>query len=148
MCGIALLLPWAWPVIKTAVLTVSPPYSGPVPSTASPPVSSASNDPVGSYSINGILGIPRSNGEKRKRDEGRRREAVWLPLRALCPWVWSSGFRWPCSCSAGRSVLVAKLKSPHCPAGSWREEGGCWWGYQLHHLLSPMASPSTGIHPS
>ncbi|CAO2585641.1 Paired box protein Pax-2 [Lemmus lemmus] len=42
-----------------------------VPSTASPPVSSASNDPVGSYSINGILGIPRSNGEKRKRDEGK-----------------------------------------------------------------------------
>ncbi|XP_061645148.1 paired box protein Pax-2a isoform X1 [Phyllopteryx taeniolatus] len=40
-----------------------------VPSTASPPVTSASNDPVGSYSINGILGIPRSNGEKRKRDE-------------------------------------------------------------------------------
>ncbi|XP_055517892.1 paired box protein Pax-2-like isoform X2 [Leucoraja erinacea] len=42
-----------------------------IPSTNSPPVSSASNDPVGSYSINGILGIPRSNGEaKRKRDEG------------------------------------------------------------------------------
>ncbi|KAG9344629.1 hypothetical protein JZ751_011301 [Albula glossodonta] len=40
-----------------------------VPSTNSPPVSSASNDPVGSYSINGILGIPRSNGEKRKRDD-------------------------------------------------------------------------------
>ncbi|CAJ0933480.1 unnamed protein product [Ranitomeya imitator] len=40
-----------------------------IPSTASPPVSSVSNDPVGSYSINGILGIPRSNGEKRKRDE-------------------------------------------------------------------------------
>uniref|UniRef100_A0A672LHS7 Paired box protein Pax-2a-like n=1 Tax=Sinocyclocheilus grahami TaxID=75366 RepID=A0A672LHS7_SINGR len=40
-----------------------------VPSTASPPVSSSSNDPVGSYSINGILGIPRSNGEKRKRDQ-------------------------------------------------------------------------------
>uniref|UniRef100_A0A671M780 Paired box protein Pax-2a-like n=1 Tax=Sinocyclocheilus anshuiensis TaxID=1608454 RepID=A0A671M780_9TELE len=39
-----------------------------VPSAASPPVSSSSNDPVGSYSINGILGIPRSNGEKRKRD--------------------------------------------------------------------------------
>ncbi|XP_059387415.1 paired box protein Pax-2b isoform X4 [Carassius carassius] len=39
-----------------------------VPSTASPPVSSSSNDPVGSYSINGILGIPRSNGEKRKRE--------------------------------------------------------------------------------
>ncbi|XP_061562292.1 paired box protein Pax-2a-like [Phycodurus eques] len=34
-------------------------------------VTSASNDPAGSYSINGILGIPRSNGEKRKRDEGR-----------------------------------------------------------------------------
>ncbi|MGH0125295.1 UNVERIFIED_CONTAM: hypothetical protein FKN15_022176 [Acipenser sinensis] len=44
-------------------------YSITVPSTASPPVSSASNDPVGSYSINGILGIPRSNGEKRKRDD-------------------------------------------------------------------------------
>ncbi|XP_067375745.1 paired box protein Pax-2a isoform X10 [Channa argus] len=40
-----------------------------VPSTASPPVTSASNNPVGSYSINGILGIPRSNGEKRKRDD-------------------------------------------------------------------------------
>ncbi|XP_055085773.1 paired box protein Pax-2-B-like [Periophthalmus magnuspinnatus] len=39
-----------------------------VPSAVSPPVSSAS-DPAGSYSINGILGIPRSNGEKRKRDE-------------------------------------------------------------------------------
>uniref|UniRef100_A0A8C8ZA94 Paired box 2 n=1 Tax=Prolemur simus TaxID=1328070 RepID=A0A8C8ZA94_PROSS len=45
------------------------PDPGFFPSTASPPVSSASNDPVGSYSINGILGIPRSNGEKRKRDE-------------------------------------------------------------------------------
>ncbi|XP_072312604.1 paired box protein Pax-2a-like isoform X2 [Eucyclogobius newberryi] len=40
-----------------------------VPSTVSPPVTSASNDPAGSYSINGILGIHRSNGEKRKRDE-------------------------------------------------------------------------------
>lgn len=50
-----------------------------MPSTASPPVSSASNDPVGSYSINGILGIPRSNGEKRKRDEG---EGV-LPITGL-----------------------------------------------------------------
>ncbi|KAK5617531.1 Paired box protein Pax-2a, partial [Crenichthys baileyi] len=40
-----------------------------VPNTASPPVTSASNDPAGSYSINGILGIPRSNGEKRKRDD-------------------------------------------------------------------------------
>uniref|UniRef100_A0A663LV84 Paired box 2 n=1 Tax=Athene cunicularia TaxID=194338 RepID=A0A663LV84_ATHCN len=50
-----------------------------VPSTASPPVSSASNDPVGSYSINGILGIPRSNGEKRKRDEGRGRGEGSVP---------------------------------------------------------------------
>ncbi|CAB1416726.1 unnamed protein product [Pleuronectes platessa] len=41
-----------------------------VPNTISPPVTSVSNDPAGSYSINGILGIPRSNGEKRKRDEG------------------------------------------------------------------------------
>ncbi|XP_054454469.1 paired box protein Pax-2a-like isoform X2 [Anoplopoma fimbria] len=40
-----------------------------VQSQHSPPVTSASNDPAGSYSINGILGIPRSNGEKRKRDE-------------------------------------------------------------------------------
>ncbi|XP_077207220.1 paired box protein Pax-2 isoform X3 [Paroedura picta] len=48
---------------------VSAPGHAIVPSTASPPTSSASNDPVGSYSINGILGIPRSNGEKRKRDE-------------------------------------------------------------------------------
>ncbi|XP_036402227.1 paired box protein Pax-2a-like [Megalops cyprinoides] len=39
-----------------------------VPSMTSPPVSSASTDPVGSYSINGILGIPHFNGEKRKRD--------------------------------------------------------------------------------
>ncbi|XP_041726638.1 paired box protein Pax-2a isoform X2 [Coregonus clupeaformis] len=38
-------------------------------STASPPVTSASNDPVGSYSINGILGIPRSNVEKRKGED-------------------------------------------------------------------------------
>lgn len=59
---------------KPAVLMGLSPFSFcPVPSTASPPVSSASNDPVGSYSINGILGIPRSNGEKRKRDEGRGR---------------------------------------------------------------------------
>uniref|UniRef100_A0A2K5NCG6 Paired box 2 n=1 Tax=Cercocebus atys TaxID=9531 RepID=A0A2K5NCG6_CERAT len=58
-----------WPTITTAILMPFPPSFHPVPSTASPPVSSASNDPVGSYSINGILGIPRSNGEKRKRDE-------------------------------------------------------------------------------
>nr|BBM90129.1 paired box 2 pax2 [Scyliorhinus torazame] len=52
------------------VTAVTAPGHTIVPSTNSPPVSSASNDPVGSYSINGILGIPRSNGEtKRKRDE-------------------------------------------------------------------------------
>ncbi|XP_038639018.1 LOW QUALITY PROTEIN: paired box protein Pax-2-like [Scyliorhinus canicula] len=52
------------------VAAVTAPGHTIVPSTNSPPVSSASNDPVGSYSINGILGIPRSNGEtKRKRDE-------------------------------------------------------------------------------
>ncbi|KAE8591082.1 hypothetical protein XENTR_v10018305 [Xenopus tropicalis] len=58
---------------------VSTPGHTLVPSTASPPVSSASNDPVGSYSINGILGIPRSNGEKRKRDEGRDMSSTTLP---------------------------------------------------------------------
>lgn len=56
-----------------------------VPSTASPPVTSASNDPVGSYSINGILGIPRSNGEKRKRDDGKEdtRRFCFRPLSSL-----------------------------------------------------------------
>ncbi|KAG7259349.1 hypothetical protein CRUP_037104 [Coryphaenoides rupestris] len=53
-----------------SITPLSPPGHTIVPSTASPPVSSASSDPVGSYSINGILGIPRSNGEKRKRDDG------------------------------------------------------------------------------
>ncbi|XP_075205021.1 paired box protein Pax-2 isoform X7 [Anomaloglossus baeobatrachus] len=57
------------PTPDGSVTPVSAPGHTIVPSTASPPVSSASNDPVGSYSINGILGIPRSNGEKRKRDE-------------------------------------------------------------------------------
>ncbi|CAL8256115.1 unnamed protein product [Lota lota] len=52
-----------------SITPLSPPGHTIVPNTASPPVTSASNDPVGSYSINGILGIPRSNGEKRKRDE-------------------------------------------------------------------------------
>lgn len=41
-------------------------------------MSSASNNPVGSYSINGILGIPRSNGEKRKRDDGEEGAAVFV----------------------------------------------------------------------
>ncbi|XP_056286519.1 paired box protein Pax-2a-like isoform X4 [Pseudoliparis swirei] len=49
--------------------SLSTPVHTIVPSTTSPPVTTASNDPAGSYSINGILGIPRSNGEKRKRDE-------------------------------------------------------------------------------
>ncbi|XP_055006542.1 paired box protein Pax-2b [Boleophthalmus pectinirostris] len=53
-----------------------------VPSTVSPPVTSAS-DPAGSYSINGILGIPRSNGEKRKRDEGKNNRH-FLQQRNLC----------------------------------------------------------------
>ncbi|XP_063290026.1 paired box protein Pax-2 isoform X6 [Pelobates fuscus] len=57
------------PTPDGSVTPVSAPGHTIVPSTASPPVSSVSNDPVGSYSINGILGIPRSNGEKRKRDE-------------------------------------------------------------------------------
>nr|XP_020458937.1 paired box protein Pax-2 [Monopterus albus] len=52
-----------------SVTPLSTPGHTIVPSTASPPVTSASNDPVGSYSINGILGIPRSNGEKRKRED-------------------------------------------------------------------------------
>ncbi|KAA8583750.1 hypothetical protein FQN60_014958 [Etheostoma spectabile] len=52
-----------------SVTPLSTPGHTIVPSTTSPPVTSASNDPVGSYSINGILGIPRSNGEKRKRDD-------------------------------------------------------------------------------
>lgn len=57
-----------------------------VPNTASPPVTSASNNPVGSYSINGILGIPRSNGEKRKRDDGKEGASLLvlsIPLHSL-----------------------------------------------------------------
>ncbi|CAB1439767.1 unnamed protein product [Pleuronectes platessa] len=64
-----------------SVTPLSPPGHTIVPSTASPPVSSASNDPVGSYSINGILGIPRSNGEKRKRDE---EDGVYDSAAAQC----------------------------------------------------------------
>lgn len=104
--------------VTTVILMVFLPSSHPVPSTASPPVSSASNDPVGSYSINGILGIPRSNGEKRKRDEGKGEGRALAPLRMLCPWTRGSGFCWPRSCSAARSVLAAKPRYPHCPAGS------------------------------
>lgn len=79
-------------------------FSLSVPSTASPPVTSASNNPVGSYSINGILGIPRSNGEKRKRDDGKEDTRsffllfVFHPLSPLhcsfhtffISWVWRS----------------------------------------------------------
>lgn len=60
--------------------TVLPPS---VPSTASPPVTSASNDPVGSYSINGILGIPRSNGEKRKRDDGKKNSTLKISFQFI-----------------------------------------------------------------
>ncbi|XP_078499180.1 paired box protein Pax-2 isoform X3 [Lissotriton helveticus] len=66
---------------------VSAPGHTIVPNTASPPVSSAANDPVGSYSINGILGIPRSNGEKRKRDEGLLYSVRHVALRTLQHWV-------------------------------------------------------------
>lgn len=48
-------------------------------------MTSASNNPVGSYSINGILGIPRSNGEKRKRDDGKGGRAAALPSTLLFP---------------------------------------------------------------
>lgn len=50
-------------------------------------MTSASNNPVGSYSINGILGIPRSNGEKRKRDDGEEGAAVFVshPFSSLYP---------------------------------------------------------------
>lgn len=116
---------------------VFPPSSHPVPSTASPPVSSASNDPVGSYSINGILGIPRSNGEKRKRDEGREEGRALAPslhalsldseLRFLRA---SQLLDWEISFSSGP-------RYPHCPAGSWREGGRL--------LVGPPASPSA--HP-
>lgn len=128
-------LPQPGASVTTAILMVFPPSSHPVPSTASPPVSSASNDPVGSYSINGILGIPRSNGEKRKRDEGREgAKSFGSPVCMLCPWAQSSGFCWPRSCSTVRSVLAAKPRYPHCPAGSWREGGRL--------LVGPPASPS------
>uniref|UniRef100_A0A8C5HHR2 Paired box protein Pax-2a n=1 Tax=Gouania willdenowi TaxID=441366 RepID=A0A8C5HHR2_GOUWI len=78
-----------------SVTPLSTPGHTIVPSTASPPVTSASNDPVGSYSINGILGIPRSNGEKRKRDDGKARQKVPLLVearkRAVCPGSDSQG---------------------------------------------------------
>eukprot|EP00063_Salmo_salar_P035920 XP_014010755.1 PREDICTED: paired box protein Pax-2a-like isoform X4 [Salmo salar] len=69
-----------------------------VPSQASPPVTSPSNDPVGSYSINGILGIPRSNGEKRKRDEGKRK-AIIIPENSICP-------KMLCCCCLAMSTLM------------------------------------------
>ncbi|KAG8523617.1 Paired box protein Pax-2 [Galemys pyrenaicus] len=79
-----------------------------VPSTASPPVSSASNDPVGSYSINGILGIPRSNGEKRKRDEVLR--SLWLP-RGQCP----GQPLWPRDWEEDVPAGVSGFKAPASP---------------------------------
>lgn len=91
--------------LPSALLMGLSPFSFcPVPSTASPPVSSASNDPVGSYSINGILGIPRSNGEKRKRDEGRGREGFILPFLLFL-------FSFSPLCSAPLiSILLPSLK--------------------------------------
>ncbi|CAB1343952.1 unnamed protein product, partial [Coregonus sp. 'balchen'] len=59
-----------------------------------------SNDPVGSYSINGILGIPRSNGEKRKRDEGKRRASL-IPENSICPrMLW-------CCCLAQSTLMLS-----------------------------------------
>ncbi|EHB18506.1 Paired box protein Pax-2 [Heterocephalus glaber] len=95
---------------------VSAPGHTIVPSTASPPVSSASNDPVGSYSINGILGIPRSNGEKRKRDEG-------------------SGIFIAVSCPEGNKALL-------CPPGNC--SSSCLWG-QHGPFLSSSSVMVVGI---
>uniref|UniRef100_A0A4W5RAQ6 Uncharacterized protein n=1 Tax=Hucho hucho TaxID=62062 RepID=A0A4W5RAQ6_9TELE len=59
------------PSPDVSITPLSTPGHTIVLTTASPPVTSASNNPVGSYSIKGILGIPRSNGEKRKGDDGK-----------------------------------------------------------------------------
>ncbi|KAK5607899.1 hypothetical protein CRENBAI_008965 [Crenichthys baileyi] len=78
-----------------SVTPLSTPGHTIVPSTASPPVTSASNNPVGSYSINGILGIPRSNGEKRKRDdaiEKTKEIALRGEKRESRPYLWRDWF--------------------------------------------------------
>lgn len=137
------------PAITTAILMAFPPYSRPVPSTASPPVSSASNDPVGSYSINGILGIPRSNGEKRKRDEGREEGRGLASLCMLCPWTQSSGFGPAlqllcCEISFSRKAQVPPL--PFWLLERGRQAAG---GANSFTICSAAltASSSSGIHP-
>lgn len=127
-----------WSVITTVILMAFPPYSRPVPSTASPPVSSASNDPVGSYSINGILGIPRSNGEKRKRDEGREEGRGLASLCMLCPWTQGSGFGPASQLLCWEISFSSKAQVPLLPCWLLEREAGCWWGHQLHHLLSSL----------
>ncbi|KAL8186639.1 UNVERIFIED_CONTAM: Paired box protein Pax-2 [Gekko kuhli] len=87
---------------------VSAPGHTIVPSTASPPVSSASNDPVGSYSINGILGIPRSNGEKRKRDE-ESSGSGWRFANALRGGLVGEQAEWPLTARLGRAVWQDNL---------------------------------------
>lgn len=127
-----------WPAITAVILMAFPPYSRPVPSTASPPVSSASNDPVGSYSINGILGIPRSNGEKRKRDEGREEGRGLASLCMLCPWTQSSGFGPALQLLCCEISFSSKAQVPPLPCWLLEREAGCWESHQLHHLLSSL----------
>lgn len=124
--------------ITAVFLMAFPPYSRPVPSTASPPVSSASNDPVGSYSINGILGIPRSNGEKRKRDEGREEGRGLASLCMLCPWTQSSGFGPALQLLCCEISFSSKAQVPPLPCWLLEREAGCWESHQLHHLLSSL----------
>lgn len=95
--------------VAALLMGLSPFSFCPVPSTASPPVSSASNDPVGSYSINGILGIPRSNGEKRKRDEGRGREGLILPFSFLFFPPFLSPFSFPFSVPSSATCRCVRL---------------------------------------
>lgn len=125
------------------------PSSRPVPSTASPPVSSASNDPVGSYSINGILGIPRSNGEKRKRDEGREEGRGLASAVMLCPWTQSSGFGPASQLLCCEITFSSEAQVPPLPC--WLLERGRQAAGGAVSLTicsaAPTASPSAGIHP-
>lgn len=138
-----------WLVITTAVLMAFPPYSHSVPSTASPPVSSASNDPVGSYSINGILGIPRSNGEKRKRDEGREEGRGLASLCMLCLWTPSSGFCLASQLLCYEISFSRKAQVPPLPC--WLlERGRQAAGGAISFTICSIALtalPSTGTHP-
>lgn len=138
-----------WPAITTAILMAFPPYSHPVPSTASPPVSSASNDPVGSYSINGILGIPRSNGEKRKRDEGREEGRGLASLCMLCLWTRGSGFGPASQLLCYEISFSRKAQVPPLPC--WlpergRQAAGGAISFTICSAAS-TASPSSGTHP-